>query len=231
MAKLVKKQHKKRRYRRNPDDAPATSSKSGGGIFSGSSEIFEEIVPAAVAFAATRFATRIASMWIAKRWPNLAKHAGAMASVGAFLTAWQLGHKIKYLQKYQEQATIGSGIATVQSLFQIYLPKVGWIMSDASPEVAATAAATSAPSPQVQGTPAQRSLPPQTDPDFEEIDDSGWFSYNDAHDAGRFQQPRAQAARTPMRDTSAVDTTEDDESVFDALESSGDLQSAGGIFG
>src|ERR1700690_4438211 len=146
---IVKRFKKNRSRRRNPDEpSPAPSHSSSA---SSIGEIFEYVGPGFLGFAATRFATRIASTQIATRWPNMAKHAGAVASVGSFLAAWQLAHRVKMLEKYSEALTVGSGIAGIQSVIQLYIPRLGWVVSDATPEIDATtssstpATTTSAP--------------------------------------------------------------------------------------
>lgn len=136
----------------------------------------EFVGPGFGGFAATRFATHVAMTQIAQRKPTWGKHAGAGVSVGAFLLAWFLGHRVKFLAKYQMPITVGSAIAAIQSLLQIYVPKVGWMVSDATPELA-TAGATS---PALDT--AHLDLVPAND-------DPNEYTYNDEYDPGRYAKP------------------------------------------
>lgn len=143
-------------------------------------DLVEFVVPGFAGFAATRLATRVAITQVSQRAPSWGKHAGAVVSVGSFLAAWFLAHKWKWLEKWHTPIVVGSAIAAGQSLLQIYAPNVlGWIVSDASADVAATAAAAqsalSAPDQQL----AQLQLQPTNE-------DPNEFQYNDMYDAGRY---------------------------------------------
>lgn len=155
-------------------------------------ELAEFIGPGFAAFAATRFGTRIASQTIAKKKPSWGKHAGAVASVGSFLAAWLLAHRVKWLEKYATPIAVGAGIAAAQSLIQLYIPKIGWMVSDASPQLAAAA------SPQQIAKPA---VPDQ----FEVVDeDPAAYQYNDTYDAANYA-----AAPTATPPDEEVDITMD----------------------
>jgi hypothetical protein len=108
-------------------------------------DLAEFIGPGFAAFAATRFGTRIATQMIAKHRPSWGKHAGALASIASFVAAWQLAHRVKMLEKYATPVAVGAGIAAAQSLIQLYIPQLGWMVSDASPTVAPAVAAAPAP--------------------------------------------------------------------------------------
>jgi hypothetical protein len=216
MAKLVRRyrKNKKRQERSNP--APRRNPPL-------VAEVLEFVGPGFAAFAATRFATQIASTQIAKRWPSMATHAGAAASVGSFLAAWFLGNKVKLVEKYQSAIIAGSGIAALQSIIQLYFPKLGWIVSDATPQIADTTA-TSAPAP----SPTDQTQQTATS-DFEILDDgvtSSWRGFNDAGDPGRYAD--APAKRPAARSQQATQQSEDSD-VFDMLETDdiNDLQAAG----
>ena len=136
-------------------------------------EIAEWVGPGFGGFAASRFVTRVASTQIAKRAPSWGKHAGAVGAVATFLLAWQLANRVKWLEKYHTPLVVGSAIAAIQSLIQLYLPSLGWIVSDASPELAAAGqslAVASAPNPNLLAT--------NSDPNE--------FTYDDQFDAGRY---------------------------------------------
>lgn len=140
-------------------------------------DLVEFVVPGFGGFAATRLVTRIAMTQVAQRAPSWGKHAGAVASVGSFLAAWFLAHRWKFLEKWHTPIVVGSAIAAGQSLLQIYAPNLlGWVVSDATPEVTGAAqGALSAPDQQL----AQLHLQPTNEDPTE-------FTYNDAYDAGRY---------------------------------------------
>jgi hypothetical protein len=158
-------------------------------------DLVQYIAPGFAAFAATRFATRVAATQIAKRYPKAAKHAGAIASLGSFAAAWFGAHRVKMLEKYHHPIVVGSGLAAIQSLVQLYLPMLGWIVSDATPEISG-AAQKSLSSPSVaRMLPATMAAvaPPVSEipAGFTQIDAAAWHSYNDSFDKGGFsdQQP------------------------------------------
>jgi hypothetical protein len=153
-----------------------------------STDVIAQIIPGFAAFAATRYVTRTATIQIAKRWPKHAKHAGAMASIGAFAAAWLGAHRVKMLEKYHDMIVIGSGIGAIQSLVQLYFPAIGWIVSDC-PQVAPKALlATQKTAPQ---------LPAPIPQGFAPTTANEWFTYNDAYDAGSYKG-KEQAAAPPV---------------------------------
>jgi hypothetical protein len=149
-------------------------------------DLVEFVVPGFGGFAATRIVTRVAMTQVAQRAPSWGKHAGAVASVGSFLAAWFLAHKWKFLEKWHTPIVVGSAIAAAQSLLQIYAPNLlGWVVSDATPELAAGAAqsAISAPDQQL----AQLHLQATNE-------DPNEFTYNDSYDAGRYSGSQGQGS-------------------------------------
>jgi hypothetical protein len=179
----------KRRYRSNPDGGSARSNPP---LLT---EVAEFIGPGFAGFAATRLLTYVSSTQIAKRAPKLGKHAGAVASVGSFLAAFFLAHRWRWLAKYQMPLVVGSGIAAAQSLLQIYVPKLGWMVSDASPEVAATArSAELGPDPSTL-------QPIDDDPDE--------YVYNDSYDAGRMDSTQHAADQAAASSAPADDDLAD----------------------
>jgi len=175
----------RRRHQKNPGEL-----KSNPPVMT---DIVEYIVPTFAAFALDRFVTRIAAVQIAKRWPKYAKHAGAIASIGTFGAAWFGAHRVKYLAKYHNQIVIGTGIAAAQSLIQIYLPQLGWMVSDCSPELPAAKAMAASTAPLLASM--QAAAPPQG---FKPTTANEWYSYNDAYDAGSYRgKPAASAAPVP----------------------------------
>lgn len=179
-SKLVKRYGGKKRKA----SAPRANQASNPPLFM---DLVEFIGPGFGAFAATRMATRIASTQIAKKWPSMATHAGVAASAGSLLAAWLLAHKVKFLEKYHTPIAVGAGIATLQTAIQMYFPKLGWMVADATPEIAAATA------------PSAAALPTATsgDDDFEDVTatEQGWHVYNDAHDAGRYERQGQQQGR------------------------------------
>lgn len=143
-------------------------------------DLVEFVGPGFGGFAASRFVTRIAVTQIAKRAPSWGKHAGAVAAAGSFLAAWFLAHKVKFLEKYHTPIVVGSAIAALQSIIQLYIPALGWIVSDASPDLVAEA---SAKNQQLSISPSPHLLPTNDDPNE--------YTYNDSFDAGRYSNPQS----------------------------------------
>lgn len=138
-------------------------------------DVLEFAGPGFGSFAATRFLTRITMTALGKRNVTLGKHGGVAISAAAFLALWFLGHKVKWLEKYHTPIVVGSFIATAQTIIQTYVPQLGWMISDASPELAAVA-----------NTQAQSQLAAQTLPRLRETnEDPEDFVYDDSFDAGR----------------------------------------------
>jgi hypothetical protein len=128
--------------------------------------------------------TRIAATQVAKYKPSLASHAGAVTSIGAFLAAWFLAHRWKWLARWQQPLVVGAGLAALQSLLQLYLPKLGWIVSDASPEIAASASQGLSQATVTAPSGAQYKLS-DLQPSHE---DPNEFTYNDSYDPGRMSR-------------------------------------------
>lgn len=199
-----------RRYKKNPG---TLAPKANPPLVS---EIGEYILPGFAGFAATRLMTRIAATQVAKYKPDLAPHAGAATSIAAFLAAWFLAHRVKFTAPYQQPLVVGAGLALIQSLLQLYFPKLGWIVSDATPEIADAAnGAAIAAQPQLLTTPngvqfrAQDVQPIHADPNE--------FTYDDSYDAGRM-------SREPASQQSDADALAD-------LELDDTMPQAAGIFG
>lgn len=84
-------------------------------------------------YTATRFAMRMMYSQAVKRWPQLAQHLGVLTSA---VTATGVYFGTRYwdrAEEYNQSATIGAGIAVLQSIIQTYVPKLGWIVSDMDP--------------------------------------------------------------------------------------------------
>lgn len=168
-------------------------------------DIFEYALPGFGGFAATKFVTCTASSQIAKRFPNYAKHAGGLASVASFLAAWYFGAKVKFLARYHTPIVVGSAIAALQNLVQIYFPdKLAWIVG--SPKQAAQAAfAQAVTTQQAQMQAAQASQDALPDHLEEVNEDPRWYTFNDAYDAGRYKQNAMHQTQVPSNQATVPD--------------------------
>lgn len=212
MPKLIK--FKRRHAKKNPGESKPKRNPPLG------TDIVEYIVPGFAAFAGTRFLTRVASTQIAKRWPKYAKHAGALASVGAGVAAWFGAHRIKFLEPYHHAIVVGSAIATAQSLIQLYVPMLGWIVSDASPELGAAAVAGGGTASSLVSA-APPELPP-VPAGFRETSASEWYTYNDAFDAGAYGNkgnPTSQATGQAQQNADQM-MQEQGQEISDLLDNS-----------
>lgn len=195
-----------KRYKKNPSE--------GGFFTSGTAMSLTEIAgwmaPGFAAFGAARFGTYLITGQIEKRKPSWGKHAGAIAAVGTFVAAWMVAHRIRFLSKYVEPIVIGTGLAGIQSLLQIYVPKLGWMVGD--PMTAASDPQLAAP------TSIDASLPPG----FSVVDDESEF---DLYNGGIFPGQTATPQTAQQAQPSAAPAPADLTAELD------DEQSIGGIFG
>ena len=166
------------------------------------------LLPGFAAFAASRVATRTAAVQIAKRYPKAAKHAGAIAAIGAFAAAWWGAHKVKYLEKYHDAIVVGSGLAALQSLVQLYIPKLNNLIGQPCPEPVKLL-----PSPvaarQITAPPAPTATVPAG---FKPTTANEWYTYNDAYDAGGYkgkvEVPTSQTNPPPAPDPEELQISE-----------------------
>ena len=175
-------------------------------------DIASYIVPGFAAFVLDRLVSRTAAVQIAKRWPKFAKHASAISAVGTFGAAWFGAHKVKYLEKYHDAIVIGSGLAMLQTLAQLYVPKLHSLLGDpcptpmramASPLARQQISASSAPAPMsTDAIPAG----------FKPTSAAEWYTYNDSYDAGGYKGkveiPRAQTQAPPAPDNDEIQLSE-----------------------
>ncbi len=185
----------------------------------------------AAGFAVSRFATRVAAVQVAKWKPDLAKHAGVGAGILSFLAALFLAKRTKYTDRYANEITLGTGIALAQTLIQTYLPQLGWMVSDASADQVAAAAATQ----------AKLAAPQSTGLLPDDEDDDVWGGYNDAYDHGRFAGqrrrhhqaqtagPQTNAAPAPAQPIQPTASPEQGDTVEDLLAEL-DNDQGGGVF-
>ena len=192
MARLHRRYRNRRTRRGGADPAPRRNPP----LFT---DLAEWVGPGFAGFALTRFVTRVASTQIEQRKPSWGKHVGAGVSISAFLAAWFLAHRWKWLAKYHTPITVGAAIAAIQSIIQLYIPKLGWMISDASPELAAAndAAVSQLAAPQIDLQPVHI--------------DPNEFTYDDSYDAGRYSRPTGQSPPIvdPGTQTRAIDDMSD----------------------
>lgn len=157
-----------RRYskrKRNPDE--------GGGLagdLPDVGEVLELAIPGFAAFGASTLATRATTVFVAGKAPSMAKHAGVLTAAGVVALAWFFTRKSKFLHQYQTPIVVGTIIAGLKSVLQLYLPSLGWVVSDPTPELAAGSdAAALATTPQVALP--QGFKPVQDDPNLYTFDD------------------------------------------------------------
>ncbi len=220
MARLHRRYRKTKKLRKNPDGGGSSSA----GVMI--ADVAEFVIPGFAGFAATRFGTRIASTQIAKWKPQYAKHAGAAASVSAFLAAWLLAHRWKWLAKYQHPIVVGSAIAAIQSIIQLYIPRLGWMIADATPDIAASNSNAD-----LLASAGGAQLPPGVQPLDE---DPSLYVYNDAYDAGRYSTSSAAPATGNNTRTAAAQQSgqTDDDLLSDLnLNDNQSVAATGGIFG
>lgn len=168
-------------------------------------DLAEFIGPGFAGFAVTRFATKVMTEQIAKRKPSWGKHAGAATAIASFLSAWFLAHKVKFLEKYHTPIVVGSAIAALQSVIQLYIPMLGWMLADP------TAKPAIGPSDDLS-LPQLRSAglrPTSYDPNE--------YMYNDAFDAGRMSPPERRAATSGQAAASTAAPLPDDDDLSDVM--------------
>jgi hypothetical protein len=103
-------------------------------------ELTSQILPGVGGYAVARLVGRIVRTIISKKFPALAKHGAVGGNILGLLAAWYGAGKIKQLRSAQTAITVGSGIAVIQSIIQVYLPGLAWIFD--AQETAAAPAAT-----------------------------------------------------------------------------------------
>lgn len=204
--KLARKYRKRHRPAGTVRSNPASS-------FMG--EVTDVLLPGFAGFAAARFATRMATLAIAKKWPKWARHAGALAGISVVGFSWFGAGKIKALSKYQDGLLLGSAIGTISTIIQTYVPALGWIVAEVAPaELAPTATA---------GELGATGMP-----------DEEWGYYNDAFSSGRYPAPapRVQHGAAPSAVVSAAasETAKEQAAIDDFLNEMSADQTGGGIF-
>lgn len=203
MSKLAK--YRKRKPKRNPPIG---------------TDVVHFILPGFAAFAATRLGTKIITAQIAKRWPKAAKHAGGIASIGAFAAAYFGAHRVKYLGKFHDSIVVGSGLAALQNLVQLYVPKLGELLGDPTP---APAAKLLNDQPLISSQPPAQlaDYQPRVPAGFRPTTANEWYTYNDSFDAG-VHKGKEESMPSPVPGQ-AQQTSEPDEMQIDDLLNNSDL--------
>lgn len=123
---------RKRRARKNPSTATRANPPVG-------TDLTHVVLPGFAAYAASRFFSRIVYSIVQRRWPRFGKHAGVLASLGAFGGSWFAAHRFKRLAPYHDGILVGTGIAALSTVARTYLPgKYAYIVSDYHPGQVAT---------------------------------------------------------------------------------------------
>src|SRR6185436_5339996 len=85
-------------------------------------DLAHELLPAVAGFVGSRLSTRVLTLMLSPLRPKLARHAGALSSIGVFAAAYFGAHKIKALAKYQDGIVLGAGIGAAATIVQTYDP-------------------------------------------------------------------------------------------------------------
>lgn len=85
-------------------------------------------------YATTRMISRLAYSQAVRRSPGSAPHVHVAASLAGAAGVYFGSKYWGKVDEYHEAASIGAGIALIQAAFQTYMPKLGWIVGDVSPE-------------------------------------------------------------------------------------------------
>jgi hypothetical protein len=179
-------------------------------------DVAEYLIPGFAAFALDRLVTRVAAAQIAKRWPKLTKHAGAIAAVGTFGAAWYGAHRVKYLEKYHHPIVIGAGLAALQAIAQIYFPKLSALIGDPCP-TPAPVKQVAAPQAPLIAAPAPAPVVPAG---FKPTTANDWYTYNDAYDAGGYKGK----VEVPTSQTNPAPAPDPEEAQLAELLDNSDLQ-------
>jgi hypothetical protein len=133
---------KARRRIKNPDAIAVDDSSS-------LKEIGEFVLSGFAGYAGTRLLARVVYTQLMKKWPKGSRHFSVLSTGAAFAGAWYATKYVKQLEKHRVPATVGAGIAALQSVIQTYVPKFGWIVSDYQPTIgsASQPLAVAAPQP------------------------------------------------------------------------------------
>ncbi len=204
MSKLAKKiRARRRRYKANPSTPKANPPPLG--------EIAEYVVPGFGGFVATKLATRLVTSQVAARWPQHAKKAAIGTTVAAFLGAWFLGNKWKWLARWHTPVVVGSGLAALQSMVSILFPdKLAWLVGDSPLVIGAGPQQTATQAQQIAT--AMQGTAPALPSHLEELtnEDPQWYSFRDTRDPGLYANQPSTTPAEARQTTTAADAPVDD---------------------
>lgn len=167
-------------------------------------DMLHVILPGFGSYAATRLLNRIVYVQMSKRFPKLAKHAPVASSILSFLALWFLAHKVKRLEKWHDPLVLGSAIAGVQTIFQTYVPKYGWIVSDVSADQYRSSGASRVAELRKAGIVPVRQLQPAT-PGADILEDDEYYE----------EEATAEEMAPESMDEDLVVTEDDDDELDD----------------
>lgn len=179
----------------------------------GVTELAEFAIPGFAGYGTTKFVTKLAAGFLAKKYPTKAKHGAALVSVLSTAALWWFGNRVKIIAKYQMPAVVGSAIASLSSLLQLYFPnKLGWLVGDPNSAIQGTQLLQ-------QQIAAQQAPTPLPDHLEEVSEDPRWYTYNDAYDAGRLSSGQGAAAppATAPIPSPTTDIMDDDETLANGI--------------
>lgn len=116
---MAKSKIAKYRARRNPSRAKKEAI-----------ELATSIGAGFAGYGAARLFGRIVFSQAVRRWPGASKHLHVLASAASAAGIYIGTRSWSKTEDYHEAASIGAGIALLQSAIQTYLPKFGWVVSD-----------------------------------------------------------------------------------------------------
>ena len=120
-SKLAKYKKRRKTKKKNPETSEAV-------------ELATNIGAGFAGYAATRLISRMAYVQALKKYPKASKHIHVAATaVGAAGVYFGSKHWDK-VDEYHEAAALGAGVAILQTAMQTYLPQIGWVVADVSPE-------------------------------------------------------------------------------------------------
>jgi hypothetical protein len=138
MSKLAK-----RRKKRRSNPAPEAST----------TELATNAAVGFAGYAGTRLLARMVFAQVSKRFPGFAKHAHVLASAAAAGGVYLGTRYVERAAEHHEAATIGAGIAVLQSAFQTYAPaRYSFVTADVN-----------------QGDYAKKKAPPSGDLDLDQL--------------------------------------------------------------
>lgn len=133
------KKKKRSTPRRNPD---------GDSVALLVTDLAAQAIPVVVTFAGTHVLAHVVGdrLLAGKSW---AKHVKVLTALSAIVGVYFAGRS-KALEKYQTGAMIGATLATLQTVFQAYVPQIAWILGTSPSYVPMLAAPAQTTAPKAQ---------------------------------------------------------------------------------